>query len=429
VHWRPVGSSHGVTVERTKADLAREAIRVASAALGRPARRTEVLRWARTVCEEDRNHAAAASVLERRATPTFNAACYQDSRRGGPTVTVRTALTSRGSYPARFAWGRVGDIDLALCCALDAATLIDPRREHGVADQLGKSLLSPSFAKHVLEARTAAATQAATALLPDAGLDWAKLLEIDRAAADTLADWTERGPETKFKKDAYIESLGRASDQLGALADLVSTPPPSGRTVRHIADYRGTRLEDLEEVGAEVRDLAGLEFDHWRALFSDVRRLRGAVAGGISTDDLDDTRSWLDRPDALVHAVRQVHLPQIDAFVSSAELVLGASLRDADLLLEWLSDGTACSPTDKEAVIVALGLLGRPAPLDLVWPDRRDGHRAAAVIACLALGVDDPKDRVARIEAVERAANGPARAIAEQALLRAQMGSCLSVLD
>lgn len=179
-----------------------------------------------------------------------------------------------------------------------------------------------------------------------------------------------------------------------------------------------------------MNDLVGTEGLHWRSLFSAVRRTRGPVAGGAATDDLDDTRSWLDRVEALIHSVRLSGMPRLGALVNDGELVLGGSLRDSRLLTEWLRSGEARSPEDREAVIVALALLGALPPIEDVWPDTSDPRRTAVLIAAVALAVDNPEERSVRLAQLDALADGPAaRRLTDEALLRSATRSRLSVLD
>lgn len=92
-------------------------------------------------------------------------------------------------------------------------------------------------------------------------------------------------------------------------------------------------------------------------------------------------------------------------------------------MLRWLQ--TAVQPLDRQALVIALGLLGAPAPMELAWPDPADTEDAAAYLAFVALGVDDEGERIRLATAADMRARGPAREVTEMDLGRIECGERL----
>lgn len=116
-------------------------------------------------------------------------------------------------------------------------------------------------------------------------------------------------------------------------------------------------------------------------------------------------------------------LLNLGALVASAHLLLGNVLRDTDLLLRWLT--SAVQPIERQALVVALGLLRRPVPMELAWPDPSDAEDAAAYLRSVALGVDDEGERIDLASVADMRAQGLARDISEKALVRIEFGERL----
>lgn len=430
VFWRPTGTSYDPPTNPSVSRSQREAIRLVSEALGRPAARSEVLKWARTVGAGGPAEPHAAAVLGKRSSRAFSTVCTRDAGRGGPVLTIKNSLTSRSIYPARYGWKDVTQESIDLCAALDAARLLTPREELDSLKALEQSVthLSPGFVAAVASARRDAIVTAVGRLLPGSeAFDWDAILGIHRHSAEVLVSWSRA--EYPHELEDEIAELRQAEADLEALRGICRLLPASTQPAT-VVEESGIRLEALEPIAAEVNDLVGASTKDWRKVFVGVRRLRSPVAGGAATQDLDDTRSWLDRVEAMAHAVEQSNLPRMRTLVSDGAVVLGAALRDAPLLMRWLHDGVADSPADREAVIMALALLGHLPKIEEIWPDKSDPQRTAVLVAATVLALDDDLERESALEGLDRLALGSAsRRVTEDAILLTQTSNRLSVVD
>lgn len=82
----------------------------------------------------------------------------------------------------------------------------------------------------------------------------------------------------------------------------------------------------------------------------------------------------------------------------------------------------------RQGLVVALGLLGSPPPLDIAWVNPQDPGEAAAYYAAVALGVDDESERVRLAQEADRRARGAAMEVSERAALEMESGVRLGVV-
>jgi hypothetical protein len=108
---------------------------------------------------------------------------------------------------------------------------------------------------------------------------------------------------------------------------------------------------------------------------------------------------------------------------------LGYVLRDSALLLHWITAAQRSEAPVRQALVVALGLMGAPGPVELAWPDPSDPEDATAYCASVALGVEDEGERLRLVRLANRRSRGAARDAAENALFRAESGLRLAPVE
>lgn len=174
--------------------------------------------------------------------------------------------------------------------------------------------------------------------------------------------------------------------------------------------------------------LSGREAEHWTPVLGDARRTRGAIAGGISCEDPSETQSFIDRADAVGCALAACYRPRMAALVAEAQAVLGYVVRDAGLVRAWLERVDPADAAVRHALVVALGMIGASAPLELAWPNPADVEDATAYYAHLAFGTDDEEERVDLAFRADMWARGMAREFSEKVLGWMESGIRLAVV-
>ena len=132
--------------------------------------------------------------------------------------------------------------------------------------------------------------------------------------------------------------------------------------------------------------------------------------------------------DAILALYARSRCPVGHALVSAAGAHLGNVIRDAAWIARLLTERSASGQT-REALIVALGLLGECMPLETVarWPSSESTARAWVLGASLAsLDVDLA---LAYVRGLERASQGAVREIAASAVERLTAGRVLGVIE
>jgi hypothetical protein len=437
--WSPIDNEFSEAGGfRDAREAARYAVGRVVDILGRPASRREIIVWARAVLargdasyqDDNLDREAAALVVSRRFRQVLAGSLTTDEARGsgeGMLRSVRTPLSSRGPYPARISNRRVGEDEASACLVADLAALLLPvseldgiRRLQETADELASDLL-----KEIADARRVALASALRRSAPRLADDRGLLEQAcNRVAAshDVLRGWGTEG-----KQRASLDLF--ATPEVEGFLEFVAVEPRTADAAPRTVDQsEGVGLAELEEFAREALEVGDRGIQFWSPLVSGVRRLRGPTRGGISCEEASETESRLDRPEAIVAIASAVHLPVMSSLVSSAYELLGYVVRDADVVEGWLDQAGEGDAQVRSALVVALGLLGRVPPLDLAWPDPADIEQAVAYCASLALGVDDPEERVRLAEEAEAYAACSALQVVETVLGRVLSGCRLSVI-
>lgn len=441
VTWAPLDQELGEHGFRDTRDAIRYAVERVAGELARPASRREILLWARALLASDHAEALGGHSLDEQAARVVCSRSFRTALAGtaawdaareegdGRIRTVRTSLSSRGAYPVRFAAGTGSECEEAACLVEDLATLLRPRTEmerigrlRREAEEVGSDLLMEIAAVRE-EALQAAFTRGAPVLRGDP----VRLMEVCGRvvrAREMVSDWMRRG------------GTGRGTD-LVADAEVVGflslqSPTTAGRpgeAVRGVDQVQGIRISEIEDLAREALNIRDRDVRYWSPLIAGARRLRGPVRGGNSAEDPMDTESFLDRPDVLRAFASATYLPTLSSLLGMASDILGGVVRDPTAVRQWLERARPGDVEDRQALVVALGMLGEPAPVDLAWPNPRDPEEAVAYLVSITLGVDDPDARVRLVDGADRRAEGVAIAMTERALERAESGCRLSVVD
>jgi hypothetical protein len=424
VHWLPLHAEAEVPSFRHRTDAVRHAVQAASIAFGRPVSRRELDVWAESP-EFDTavDREAAAVVLSPKFRQHLGNVLASDEGRAGTAVRrVATPFTSRGMYAPRFAAASPTELEYAVCLAEDLAKVLRVDLElrsvtelDRVSHEVGSALL-----RDIVDARRMSLRATIMSYAPP-GVDpvgW--LLEAVAAAeasAAKITDWNGG------KAVPWLESLV-------ALAEAVKYPVTGETAFRTVDRQTGEPFELLEGLCREVLALNDRVAVHWPPVISNALRVRGPVAAGISTDDPNERRSFLDRFDAIRTIFEACHLPKAYALVDGAIRLTGFVLRDAGALRTWLHEATVTEDVDSQAALtVALGLLGAAPAMNDAWPDPRNAGQAAAYLLAVSLGVDDSDMRLAFATAADLRARGAACAVTESALSRMECGARLSVIE
>jgi len=441
VTWAPLDQELDEHGFRDMRDAIRYAVERVAGELGRPASRREILLWARALLASDHVEAPDGHSLNERAarvvcSPSFRTAlagtaAWDAVREGGDARirTVRTPLSSRGAYPVRFAAGTGPECEEAACLVEDLATLLRPRTEvEGIerlrreAEEVGSDLLMEIAATRE-EALRAAFARSAPALRGDL----VRLVEVCGLvvhAREMVSDWARRGGARRGP------DLVADAEVVGFLA--LQCPSAAGRpreAVRGVDQVQGVRITKIEDLAREALDIGDRDVRYWSPLIAGARRLRGPVRGGNSAEDPMDTESFLDRPDVLRAIASATYLPTLSSLLGMASDILGGVIRDPTAVRQWLERARPGDVELRQALTVALGMLGEPAPVGLAWPDPGDAGEAMAYLVSVALAVGDYERRVRLAEEAEMRAEGAAVEVTERALGRVESGCRLGVVD
>jgi hypothetical protein len=417
-------------------DAARQAVSSAATALGRPAAKRELVLWARAVLGGGAtgDERVAEAVLKEGFAAKLSGCATRDagSAHNSRLTAVRTHLTSRGAYPVRYAIGEVPSVELDTCIVDDIARQLSPVEELEGVEALrdhAAAVADPTLAA-LADLRTGVINRIVLHCL---GGDSGAIDRLRQAVAQgararsVLSEWTGYVPGYPFEQQVVRDAIvgeGAAAEALLRAAAFSVVDGAEGLT--SVATYPGTPLLAFRDLALEANELTGREAKHWENLLAPVRRVRGARAGGVSAAVPDDMRASVDRPDALALLVRSAGLPIASALVAEAERIMGHVLRDADLMLSLLRDGA--SHEARPALVVAAALLGRVAPMEHAWPNPRSFDEAWVYVTALALGEDDPAERLRLAEAADLRARGAASQVTEGALLQFEAGFRLAAL-
>jgi hypothetical protein len=438
VYWSFPGGPVTPPAVTDTGDAVRMAICETEAALGRPASRAETALWAAVTaqtCVPGSPAASAASVvLTKRFSGRLNCYAFKDlnSAADGRIVTVRTHLTSRGAYPARYGTAATDAVAHAACTLDDVCRLLEPAAElRGIAAlaELACAMPEPVLDRLVDARRALLLTEG---LRHMAGSDPCSMLQqagnLAEHARSILRRWVPYMSGQTREQEQSLSWLAVDTANVRALMDLCRGPvdPCQNTDYASVASTTGVPLQSFATLSVEANALTDRATDDWANKLAPARRTRGAQAGGVSANGEDAMRAWLDRPDTLALLVRLCGLPRSSAMISLAESVLGRVLRDAELVLHL--HGEARQPRIRHALTVALGLLGNPPLREAAWADRSDYHAAVAYVTAVVLGVDDDERRLALIREADLWARGPAAEVTERTRASVEGGARLGAL-
>jgi hypothetical protein len=435
VYWAPLDGDYQPPAVSDASDAVRHAVRQAHRAAGRPVTKREVVLWAKGCladpAADPRDREAAETVRSTRFRQRLAGAASQDSMRAlgaGRIRVVETPLSSRGQYPVRFACGENIEAGEAACLLEDMAVLLRPASELDSIRRLEERALDvgSTLIREIAAARRSALCAAVRTHLVEAGVSPDGLRAAYGVAANArrvVGGWAVHGGVFRPVETLEREMAGFLDGEISTALRCVAGAPAT------ISAATGVPLDTLEALAQEALQIAERDVAHWTPVLSDARRTRGPVAGGISSDDEADMRSFVDRPDAARAATEACYLPRLGAAVAEAHAVLGFVLRDGALLLDWIRGAWRSDAPVRQALVVALGLLGSPAPLELAWPDPADPDDAIAYGAAVALGVDGEGERVRLLSLASRRAKGSACDVAENAFFRAESGLRLATVE
>jgi hypothetical protein len=421
-------------------DSLRQAVSMAEAEIGRPVTRRELGLWAQ--------HAAAAgldeatvSVAEVVLRPglgrTFNSLVQGEGQStGGPGTLrpIRTPLTARGSYPVHYSAGGVNPGVGGVCLLRDLAVLLRPAEEITGQAHFEKELGHLGLiTREIIEYRRSALLHSVLMHGPARwhGPGIASAAEKWITSAGVLALWIEASSLSPCDLQAEIDKVADLSRHIEAMENFCAHERvrDSDPDVRVVASHPGVRLESLEDLAAEANDVVGRHPKHWRHLFADARRVRGPQAGGVAADHREQLESFLDRPDVFHVMAATCPLPKFGAAVSAAQLVMGEVLRDERLIAAWLRRCPPHADYFRNALTVAMGLLGFVPDVSDAWPDESNASHLEAFLVAVVVGVADPDARLRIAREVERRARGSAAALVRRVMPRLEMGDRLSVID
>jgi hypothetical protein len=461
-----------------------EAIRRATIAavdaLRRPVSLQEAWWWAE-------GNAGRDPVARAAAPGAWSAQVLQALRRDAPLagrpgrfVPVGSELTCYGGAPVRFlAFAgsaaadthglrrcRLVDILAALRAGDEVAELADLARRAGFAPgrDLGAWFADERRAALAANVRAAVCDErTAQDRLPGACGDAATLalllevVDAERRALDLLAEWAQSASIPYARRYYRWRLLARRRADLeaaipalnGGVALHAAAPPDPGRA--------RVDLATIAPLAAAAAAALGLTGDGAVGnLLMPARRFPNPLssapvapaesrrnADGIARAGVDaagvgarPVAPWRRRPgvvaayervDAVLACVDAVGPPRATALLTNARRVLGHTFRDATRVAAEAA--AAPSPADRRALTLALGLLGDAdgvARLAAGWDAHDPG---AAATAALALVIADPAAAAHRLRVLDAAARGPAQAVTDRALARAERGLLLTVLE
>jgi hypothetical protein len=470
VSWAALDQHPVVHGFKDARDAVRYAVGRVAEVLGRPASRREIQLWALALSDRaiggdhhhlddpaevgvaDQDHdrrdhhgdddhdravldrAAVAVVRSPRFRQILSGIAGSDEERDeqGRVRTVRTSLSSRGIYPARFAVTGVTQTAELACALTDLGILLRPISEmEGIdrlqaeAEETGSRLLL-----EIADARRIALRSPFDRGAPISDADretvLAEAVSLANRALETVAGWARRAG---LRKEIVALERSEIAGFL-TLPSSAATPGTGAAEIITVDQSPGTRLEDIEPLALEALELGDRQVQYWSPLVIEARRLRGPLRGGISCDDPSETESILDRVDGIMSIARTCHLPAMGALLGRAVDLLGHVIRDPEIIRRWIDQARHADVEVWQALVVALGMLGAPLAVAEAWPDPHDPDQAIAYFAAIAVGVDGLDQRVALAEAADRwAQGGAALQISEVSIARIEAGCRLSAVD
>lgn len=286
----------------------------------------------------------------------------------------------------------------------------------------------------------------------------------ERTALGLLASWAEAAAVTPGRRYYRLQLLARRRADLDAAepaaradraAGAAADPPDPGAVHVPLAAIAPLAAAAAAALGLTGAGAAG-------NLLKDARRFpnatptpvaapvpalvppptrasakgRAGSPGGRPNDGLRAGSSWgrspgymaaYDRVDAVLCCLDAVGPARATALLARARRVVGHTFRDAARVAAAAEAAT--TPGDQRAFTLALGLLGDVDGVTRIVRAWDPGDPAAAASAALALVVADPGGAARRLAALDGAARGAAQPVTDRALIRAEHGLLLSVLE
>ena len=437
--WAPLEGECDTPQFVDRSDAIRFAIADAERRLACPVTKQEVRVWAAPAAAGEFGAAAshaADAVLDAGFAGAVNNVVTRGSKvPGGITIrAVRTPWTSRGNYPPRLsAVEGEGSYD-AVSVVEDLAVFLKPADEVESIAALREAAeeLSCRHSAKIATAREQLLAQQIRDLLGEDHTHIEGSVATAVSARRTLSEWLTAADLPPWKRQRREDELSSETAQLMALLDsamLGSSMRPAGdRMPRGIGETEGRPLADFEDLALEATAIAESDAVHWQNQLAQARRVQGARSAGVAAAREPANHAWLDRPDAISCIARSCFLPELTAWVAGAEAVMGFVMRDPQWLRDYLEEVPSEDGSLRQHVTVALGLLGTPPPLSLACPVPSDPNDLGAYIVSVALGIDDPDERLRLAEEADLYAVGTAMETTDMALGRIEGGTRLAVL-
>jgi hypothetical protein len=455
VYWAPVEADVAAPGAHVcKSDLMRSAIAHAAIAFERPVGRQDVKIWA--VAQRagllgglPSSTAPGVATVEQVArgleiaefSATFNnivgRATHAALLHPAAVHVVHTPFSRRGSVRPRVSYGEPTTEDYAACVAIDLGVMLRPADEMlgiDALNELAVDLDSPALRELALLRRRLldhlVRAFAPPYFEPSAWLT-AGIEKAARGRAVLMAHHGH-GTESKYPNYQAIRRLQEEERHADAMRQLLSPSLGSGGDIQaltSVLNSEGLALGHLADLAREAIAISGRGVKHHNHVLAAARRVRGPIVGPQWAEDPRDAMAFLDAPDALLELAQQAHLPRLQALMLDARKVLGLVLRDPSPLRAALLALDSREGVARRAVVVALGLIGAPPELELAVPRADGADDTAAYLAALILGERDPTRRLALIAAADRRACRGARTITDHALMQAEGGACLAILD
>jgi hypothetical protein len=437
VLWAPLGSRREAAPFANSRDALRYAISAAEHAAGRPLSKRELTLWLEYALKAGAgaNAQQAAEILLRptRVRRGIQNTLVIDARLAKAQVKVhaiRTPLTCRGTYPQRYAAGAPDDVAALTCLVEDVAMLLRPADEiasierlRQTAEEDGSDLLL-----HVADFRSRCLAESAAGLLePHPDVLVAQAVELSITSHRVISHWDRfaHGRLARYHRESDVVTA-----QAAAFMDLLPlhATRESG-SVLTIDRTSGVPVATFTDLVNEALALNNRTLMNPAVILKRARRVRGPTAGGLSARVDTQTRSFLDRPDAIMTLVQACYLPRMAALVDSAITVLGGVVRDASVLKTWSNHAEIGDNFTRSAIAIAAALMGECPECDAVWPDKHDAEQASAYFAAIAIAVDDLEDRIALAADADALACASACMVSDRALARIEAGARLSVVE
>lgn len=391
-HWLPAGAADAedapqdLVAPRSRADAIRLAVGRAAADLGRPVSRTELHWW----LEWTGAPPAICQALTPGRAGTYLSDTYRTDRHHvgeeGRLHQVTTRLTCHGGAPVRWSLGPASARQEALCRIEDACGAFRLPAELRSIQALERraGLLRSEVLSELADLRRGLV---ASRLRDAAGkFDGRALARELLAAGERMERWRDEGDDlTGGQLETRGYALRDRRELLGAAEGLLTFGGgPEAPEVRAVGEAGLVGLQDLQPLLESAARTIGLPPEAGQQLIAKARRFPVEETPGQERfgSPLDNPLSLVDRLDALEALYELVPAVRARSLVREARALLGYSLRDADTVRSLLEDVEGRPGFPREALIVALGLLGEAVPgRDVSAPSYNADCVAAFVLA------------------------------------------------